>query len=73
MCCARRNRPFKTPFFMSLAENGKLTRASVTITASSSATVAELFSRRAAKSASPCKNYLAELDALPSAAVSRQR
>ena len=65
--------PFKTPFFMSLAENGKLTRASVTITAATSAAVDELFSRRAAKLASPYKNSLAEVDAPPSAALSRQR
>jgi len=68
VCCARRRPALKTPVFTCLAEKGKLTRASVTITASSSAAVAELFSRRAAKMASPCRNSLAERDASPSAA-----
>ena len=63
--------PLETPFFMCFAEKGKPTRASVTITASSPGAVAELFSRRPAKLASPCRNSLAELDALPSAAFSR--
>jgi len=61
--------PLKTPVFICFAEKGKLTRASVTITASSSAALAELFSRRPAKLASPCKNSLAEFDASPSAAL----